>query len=51
MATITAPFAAPPGWAWIFCARFWHVGAKRYLYARDYGKRAWCLLVRARRNS
>jgi hypothetical protein len=34
---------------WVFCARFYHYRAKRFLYAKDYGKRAWCFLVRTRR--
>jgi hypothetical protein len=33
----------------VFCTRFYHYRAKRYLYASNYGKQAWCFLVRARR--
>jgi hypothetical protein len=38
---------APKGWRWVFCAKFWHARAKRYLYARDYGRECWAFLVRA----
>ena len=36
----------PPGRKWVFCTRRWHVGAQRYLYAKDYGRDAWCFLGR-----
>jgi hypothetical protein len=49
MAAVSVPFPAPPGWTWVFCTRFYHWRAKRYLYAKNYGKQAWCFLVRARR--
>jgi hypothetical protein len=49
MASVSVPFPAPMGWTWVFCTRFYHYRAKRYLYASNYGKQAWCFLVRARR--
>jgi hypothetical protein len=42
----TTPFPAPAGHRWIFTPRFWHWRAKRYLYAKDYDRRAWAFLVR-----
>jgi hypothetical protein len=42
----TAPFPAPAGFRWVFTPYFWHWRAKRFLYARDYNRRAWCFLVR-----
>lgn len=42
----SVPFAAPPGWVWIFRPRFWHWRAKRFLYAEHYGLKAWCFLVK-----
>lgn len=35
----------PPGYKRVFCTRRWHVHARRYLYARDYGYRCWSFLV------
>jgi hypothetical protein len=49
MATIAVPFPAPAGWTWVFCTRFWHYRAKRYLYAKHYDRKAWCFLVRKRK--
>jgi hypothetical protein len=49
MAIGAVPFPAPVGWSWVFCTRFWHYRAKRYLYAKDYGRKAWCFLVRMRK--
>ncbi|MCU1303661.1 MAG: hypothetical protein JWQ87_3945 [Candidatus Sulfotelmatobacter sp.] len=43
------PFEAPDGWRWVFCTRRWHVGAKRYLIAAEYGRTAWCILVRRKK--
>ena len=43
------PFIAPPGYRWHFCTYFWHWRAKRYLYASDYGRKAWCFLVKLRK--
>jgi hypothetical protein len=40
------PFPAPPGYEWVFCTRYYHARAKRYLEASAYGKKAWCFLVR-----
>ena len=37
---------APAGYHWVFTPRRWHRGAKRYLYAADYGYEAWAFLVR-----
>ena len=37
---------APPGYRWVFCDKFWHWRAKRYLYAAHYGLEAWAFLVR-----
>ena len=45
----TAPFTAPPGYQWVFTPRFWHWRAKRYLYAKDYGRQAWCFLAKLRK--
>lgn len=42
----TVPYPAPAGWQWVFTPRFWHYRAKRYLYAEDYGLKAWCFLRR-----
>lgn len=42
------PFPAPAGYRWVFCACRWHPTAKRYLYAKDYGRKAWAFLVRDR---
>ena len=36
---------APKGWRWIFTTKFWHWRAKRFLYAADYGRVAWCFLA------
>lgn len=46
MATLDVPFPAPAGFMWVFCSRFWHWRAKRYLYAKDYNRRAWHFLTR-----
>jgi len=46
---MSVPFPAPPGFQWVFCARFYHVRAKRYLYAKDYNRRAWCFLARKKK--
>ncbi len=40
--------AAPPGFRWVFTPRFWHYRLKRYLFAEDYGRTAWCFLVRVK---
>lgn len=45
----TPPFPAPAGYRWTFCSYFWHVRAKKYIYAKDHGRRAWCFLVRCRK--
>ena len=45
--TMAGKRKAPPGWKWVFVARFWHWRAKKYLYAVDYGYVAWAFLVRA----
>ena len=45
----TAPFPAPNGFKWVFTPRFWHARAKKYLYAKDYGRKAWCFLARLRK--
>jgi hypothetical protein len=49
MAKSAVPFPAPKGWKWVFCARFWHSRGKRYLYAKAYGRKAWCFLARVRK--
>lgn len=50
MAIAAVPFPAPRGWIWVFCTRFWHYRAKRFLYAKDYDRKAWCFLVRSRKS-
>lgn len=45
------PFAAPAGYEWVFTPYFWHHGAKRRLYAKDYGKKSWCFLRRTKKSS
>jgi hypothetical protein len=49
MTSLKVPFPAPAGYSWVFCTHFWHWRAKKYLYASDYGRRAWCFLRRNRR--
>lgn len=49
MASLNPPFPAPAGFTWVFCAHFWHARAKKYLYAKDYGRKAWCFLVRLKK--
>ena len=38
---------APPGFRWIFTATFRHWRSGKILKAKDYGREAWCFLVRA----
>ena len=38
MASTNPPYPAPPGFRWVFTPYFWHWRAKRYLYAKDYGR-------------
>jgi len=38
---------APPGYRWIFVPYFRHWRSKKLLFAADYGREAWCFLVRA----
>lgn len=45
----SAPFPAPAGMRWVFCDRFWHYRAKKYLYAKNYGRKAWAFLVKLRK--
>jgi len=46
---MTPPFPAPAGRRWVFTPYFWHARAKRYLYASDYGRKAWCFLAKLRK--
>ncbi len=48
MAATAVPFPPPPGWKWIFVARFYHWRAKKFLYAKDYNKDAFVLLVKSK---
>ena len=41
------PFVAPPGKKWIFTPYVWNVKANRFLFASDYGRQCWCILVNA----
>jgi hypothetical protein len=43
------PFPAPEGWRWVFCTKRWHWRAKKYLYAKDYERKAWSILVRIKK--
>jgi hypothetical protein len=43
------PFPAPAGYRWIFVTEFVHWRSKQTIRACDYGKKAFCFLVRASR--
>ncbi len=43
------PFEAPTGFRWVFCKSFRHWRSGKVLNAEDYGRKAWCFLVRAKR--
>ena len=45
------PFAAPPGWHWVYFASFRHWRSGKRIYARNYGRKAFALLVRSRRGA
>jgi len=45
----TPPFPAPAGWTWIFCTEFRHWRSKKMIRAVDYGRKAFCFLVRKKR--
>ena len=38
---------APPGFRWIFVRAFKHWRSGKMIYAADYGRTAFCFLVRA----
>jgi len=40
------PTRPPAGHRWVFTPYFWHWRAKKYLYAKDYGRKAWRFLVK-----
>ena len=42
------PFPAPVGFAWIFCAHYRHAKTGKLMVAKEYGRKAWCFLVRQR---
>jgi hypothetical protein len=42
------PFPAPNGYAWIFCAHYKHAKTGKLMVAQEYGRKAWCFLVRRR---
>ncbi len=44
----TSPFPAPAGYRWIFVTQYVHWRSKRVIRAIDYGKKAFCFLVRSR---
>lgn len=44
----SVPFPAPAGYRWIFTTEFTHWRSKKIIRAVDYGRRAFCFLVRIR---
>jgi len=44
------PFPAPKGYRWLFVTQFTHWRSKRIIHAIDYGRKAFCFLVRLRKN-
>lgn len=46
---MVVPFTAPPGFMWIFVSEFVHWRSKKIIRARDHGKKAFAILVRAKR--
>lgn len=39
---------APSGFRWVFCSEFKHWRSGKILKASDYGRKAWCFLVRCK---
>ena len=42
------PFPAPEGYQWIFCTEYRHAKSGKIVKASEYGRKAWCFLVRIR---
>jgi len=39
---------APRGYRWVFVPKFKHYRTGKVLWAKDYGRKTWCFLVRCR---
>ncbi|WP_437292864.1 hypothetical protein [Sorangium sp. So ce426] len=45
---MSEPFPARPGFRWVFTPYFRHWRSGKILWAKNYGREAWCFLVRVK---